>query len=163
MDRVGRERDDRVPLSVEWPTLIVAGCIAAGLGAVVLVHDRLPLPITLVLLALLGAWYGSLQHEVVHGHPTPWPRLNVSLVGAPLGLVYPFWLYRADHIEHHATSELTDPDLDPESAYLHTTDWDTAPQAAPECCCVADAPCSAEWCSVRGLRSPRSPAGSPDT
>ncbi len=122
------QRDDRLPRSVEWPTLIVAGCIAAGLAALLVVHDRLPLPITLVLLAVLGAWYGSLQHEVVHGHPTPWPRLNVSLVGAPLGLVYPFWLYRGDHIEHHATTELTDPDRDPESPYLHRAAWDTAPQ-----------------------------------
>jgi fatty acid desaturase len=127
MDMVG-QRDDRLPRSVEWPTLIVAGCLAAGLVSLLFVHDRLPLPITLVLLAVCGAWYGSLQHEVVHGHPTPWARLNVSLVGAPLGLVYPFWLYRADHIEHHATSELTDPDRDPESAYLRTAEWDSAPE-----------------------------------
>ena len=37
-----------------------------------------------VILGVLAAWYGSLQHEVIHGHPTPWGRVNVALAAAPL-------------------------------------------------------------------------------
>ncbi len=103
---------------------MVVGLFALGLTSVVLFHDRMPVVSTLALLAVLGAWYGSLQHEVVHGHPTPWARLNVALVGTPLGLIFPFWLYRSDHLEHHATEELTDPISDPESAYLLEARWD---------------------------------------
>lgn len=115
---------DRLPKRVEWPTLMVVALFALGLTSVVRFHDRMPVVSTLALLAVLGAWYGSLQHEVVHGHPTPWARLNVALVGTPLGLIFPFWLYRSDHLEHHATRELTDPISDPESAYLLEARWD---------------------------------------
>jgi len=80
-------------------------------------HDRIP-PI---LLAGAGgwliAWHNSLQHEVIHGHPTPWRRLNTALAVAPLSLWLPFEAYRCSHLAHHATEHLTDPRHDPESRY----------------------------------------------
>lgn len=112
--------------SIEWQTVIVAVAIAAGLGATIAAHDRVPTVVTLTALALLGAWYNSLQHEVVHGHPTPWRRFNTLFAIAPLGLVVPFSVYRHTHLAHHRTPNLTDPDADPESFYVDAATWERA-------------------------------------
>ena len=108
---------------IEWPTVGVAAAIVGGFGAVLVWHDRLPIAATLVALAVLGGWYNSLQHEVIHGHPTPWRRVNSALVIVPLGLVVPFAEYRDIHLAHHREPELTDPALDPESFYVSAETW----------------------------------------
>ncbi len=83
-------------------------------------HAYVPTPPLLLALALLGAWYGSLQHEVIHGHMPTW-------VGwAPLGLLVPFCRYRTTHIDHHRNELLTDPVVDPESFYITPEAWNTA-------------------------------------
>jgi fatty acid desaturase len=119
-------RTTPLPNRTEWPTVAVAGCIAAGLVAVVLFHERMPMALTVAVLSVLGAWYGSLQHEVIHGHPTRWHRVNLAFVVAPLGLVVPFWVYRESHLTHHIDENLTDPLLDPESYYVAPALWHEA-------------------------------------
>jgi fatty acid desaturase len=71
----------------------------------------------------LVAWQGSLQHEVVHGHPTPWRWVNEALVFPSLWLWLPFSLYRDSHLVHHQDDNLTDPYNDPESNYLSPETW----------------------------------------
>jgi fatty acid desaturase len=103
-----------------WPTVVVAlaiGLLWLGLAAG---HGYVPTPLLLLALSLLGAWYGSLQHEVIHGHLPTW-------VGwAPLGLLVPFCRYRTTHIDHHRNELLTDPVVDPESFYVTSEAWATA-------------------------------------
>lgn len=108
---------------VEWPTVGVAVAVAGGFAAVLVGHDSLPTAVVLVALAILGGWYNSLQHEVIHDHPTPWRPLNTALAIVPLGLVMRFADYRDTHIAHHRSPALTDPDLDPESFYVSTATW----------------------------------------
>jgi fatty acid desaturase len=108
---------------VEWPTILVAVSIWGGLAATAAAHRSLPWVATIPILGILGAWYSSLQHEVIHGHPTPSTRVNVALAGVPLGLVVPFWLYRDTHLRHHRDETLTDPALDPESFYVSADAW----------------------------------------
>lgn len=120
-----RRHGPRTPRHVEWPTILVAGAIAGGFASLALLHGSLPAPVTIVALGVLSAWYGSLRHEVVHGHPTPSRRLNTALVAAPLSLTEPFWHYRDAHLQHHATDDITDPGDDPESQYLPATRWTT--------------------------------------
>ncbi len=74
------------------------------------------------MLAILGCFYLSLQHEVIHGHPTRFRWLNTALVVVPLTLVEPFSTYRQTHIAHHA-SDLTNPLDDPESHYVSPEMW----------------------------------------
>jgi len=110
---------------VEWLTLgLFAGFYVAWL-AVVLLHGRLPALVSVALLALLGGFYMSLQHEALHGHPTSKRAVNTALAFAPLSLWLPYLRYRRSHIVHHAT-ELTDPQYDPESFYLRPVDWQSA-------------------------------------
>lgn len=61
------------------------------------------------LLILLTAWYLSLQHELIHGHPTRWPRVNQLFGLLPLAVWYPYGLYRDSHLRHHRNDHLTDP------------------------------------------------------
>jgi fatty acid desaturase len=76
-------------------------------------------------MALLGGFYMSLQHEALHGHPTGWRKVNTMLAFAPLSLWLPYLGYRSAHMVHHHT-DLTDPDIDPESFYLRPVDWTSA-------------------------------------
>lgn len=96
----------------------MAVAIYGGWFATTRFHAVLPLPLLAVAGGWLVAWHGSLQHEVIHGHPTPWRRLNLALALPPLSLWLPFELYRETHVRHHDFEHITDPDRDPESNYL---------------------------------------------
>lgn len=109
---------------IEWPTVVVAAAIAGGFVSVLAWHERVPTAVVLVALAVLGGWYNSLQHEVIHGHPTPWRRVNTALAIVPLGLVVRFAHYRDTHVAHHLSPALTDPELDPESFYVSAATWE---------------------------------------
>jgi fatty acid desaturase len=69
------------------------------------------------LCALLVTLHGSLQHEMVHGHPTRWSGVNRMLAILPLSLWLPYVRYRQTHLKHHRDERLTDPLDDPESFY----------------------------------------------
>lgn len=99
-------------------TLLVAVLIHGGWIAVTLCARWLPPPALAVLGGWLIAWHGSLQHETIHGHPTPWRRVNRLLGLAPLNLWLPYGRYERLHLAHHATEHLTVPGFDPESRYL---------------------------------------------
>jgi fatty acid desaturase len=73
--------------------------------------------------AWLVAWHGSLQHEIMHGHPTPHTGFNAALAAVPLSLWIPFAIYRDSHLEHHVTPALTSPFDDPESYYVDAARW----------------------------------------
>lgn len=113
----------------DWPTwLLLLGTYAGWLG---LVHasPHLGQGLTLLVLVPLITLWMSLQHELLHGHPTRWPWLNKGLGYAPIALWYPYTLYRDDHLRHHRDSELTRPARDPESRYLDDHAWDRSSPA----------------------------------
>jgi fatty acid desaturase len=112
-------------MEIEWPTVAVASAFVVAFTAVLVWHEHLPGVLVVASFAYLGGWYMSLQHEVIHGHPTPWRRLNHAVVGMPLALWLPFELYRESHLAHHR-SDLTDPDDDPETFYISPERWAAA-------------------------------------
>ncbi|MCP4881856.1 MAG: fatty acid desaturase [Gammaproteobacteria bacterium] len=67
--------------------------------------------------------HGSLQHEILHGHPTPWPWFNDLLGWAPLSLWIPYSRYRDSHRLHHQVDTLAEPGIDPESYYHLPQQW----------------------------------------
>jgi fatty acid desaturase len=103
---------------LEWPTLALAAVIYGLWAVATFFHDRLPWPLLTLLGGWTVAWHGSLQHEIIHGHPTRSRRLNTLLGFTPLSLWAPFEAYRQSHLAHHATEHLTDPAHDPEARYL---------------------------------------------
>ncbi|MEM8536627.1 MAG: fatty acid desaturase [Pseudomonadota bacterium] len=74
------------------------------------------------------ALHASLQHEVIHGHPTPFPWLNDALIWPPLTLVVPYLRFKTTHLAHHNDAVITDPYDDPESNYLCPETWDRLPR-----------------------------------
>ncbi|KSB91839.1 hypothetical protein AS593_07385 [Caulobacter vibrioides] len=118
MSSAPRPDSASLPSRLEIPTLILWAVIHGGWIMLTLASAKIPTPLLAALGGWLLAWHGSFQHEAIHGHPTPWRRVNDALAFAPLSLWLPYPLYRRSHLAHHATHDLTDPEHDPESRYL---------------------------------------------
>ncbi|MCU0830503.1 MAG: fatty acid desaturase [Rhizobiaceae bacterium] len=109
---------------MEWPTVaMIALCYGVFAFAGLVVWPEFPLP-ALLMMALSAALHSSLQHEVLHGHPTNKGWLNEILVAAmPLAPAYPYRRFKTLHLRHHHDERLTDPYDDPESYYLDGRTW----------------------------------------
>ncbi len=106
----------------EWPTwLALIGAHALWI-ACLLMWDSLGLLIVAPA-AIATAMHSSLQHEILHGHPTRNAVINEILVSLPVGLFVPFRRFRDLHLKHHHDERLTDPYDDPESFYLLPETW----------------------------------------
>jgi len=109
--------------TVEWPTIGLAVLIYGAWLAITYWHATLPLWLLAPLGAWLVCWQSSLQHEMLHGHPTRHGALNRALGFPPLALWLPYDRYRALHLTHHDDERLTDPLDDPESRYVTPEAW----------------------------------------
>ena len=109
--------------AVEWPTVTLAVVIYSAWFALTYWHERVPLWLLVPLGAWLVCWHSSLQHEILHGHPTRNARLNRMIGYPPLTLWLPFDRYRAEHLQHHTDEQLTDPLDDPETRYVTLQSW----------------------------------------
>lgn len=119
--------------SAEWPTWALLVAIYGGWGLVVSQWSRLGTGLGSALLVVWVCWYLSLQHELVHGHPTRSAHFNRLLGLAPLAVWYPFDLYRDSHLAHHRDEHLTSPGVDPESNYLTQASFARLPRALQMC------------------------------
>jgi len=111
----------------EWPTLALIAFCSFGWLSVMAWAEPLGPWIAFPIAALLITLHSSLQHEVLHGHPTRYAGLNEALIYFPLGLFIPFRRFKALHLRHHNNDLLTDPYDDPESFYLAWADWHRLP------------------------------------
>src|SRR5579862_455245 len=85
----------RARRAIEMPTiLLLAGTYAGWLGTTS-EYGHWSLWIVAPLTALCITLHSSLQHEIVHGHPTRWFALNRWLGIVPLSLWLPYDRYRA--------------------------------------------------------------------
>jgi fatty acid desaturase len=115
--RVGRRG------AVEWPTVALIAAVYGMWLALTWFHAALPWWVLLVGGAWVTAWHNSMQHELLHGHPTRLAAVNRALAMPPLSLWLPFDRYRALHLAHHRDQFLTDPIEDPETQYLTVAGW----------------------------------------
>lgn len=107
----------------EGPTWLVVLAVYGGWAMLTWNFNALPWWVALPLGGWLVAWHGSLQHEILHGHPTRSRFFNQALALPPLGLWMPYPIYRDSHLRHHRTGRLTCPFDDPESYYLTAGRW----------------------------------------
>jgi fatty acid desaturase len=109
--------------AVEWPTMaLTLGTYGAWM--LVTYHAMAwPAWIAFPVGAVLVTLQSSLQHEILHGHPTRSRRVNRILGILPLSLWMPYERYRQTHLLHHVDERLTDPLDDPESYYWTAEDW----------------------------------------
>ena len=124
-DKGGRAptRRPALPKVVEVPTLALIGLAYGMWLAALFVVPGWGVVWAVLLLALAVTLHSSLQHEVIHGHPTPWRAVNGALVAPALALVIPYMRFRDTHLAHHMDANLTDPYDDPESNYLDPVVW----------------------------------------
>lgn len=110
----------------EWPTwLLIVFVYGAWLGLLAGYH-MLGGALAGAGLVFVLALHGSVQHELIHRHPTRYIWLNTLLAIPPLSLLYPYPVYRDSHIAHHNNENLTLPGIDPESFYVTRAEWERA-------------------------------------
>jgi fatty acid desaturase len=109
---------------IDGPTWIVAAVLYSAWFLLIWYHARLPWWVILPVGAYLVAWHFSLQHEAIHSFRGVPRWLRFAVVFAPLGLWFPFPLYRKSHSTHHRDSDLTVPGIDTESYYVRRADWE---------------------------------------
>lgn len=108
---------------LEWPSVALCIAVYGAFAALTWFHDALTWVGMVLLGAPLLALQSSMQHEFIHGHPTPWRKVNRALGFVPLSLWLPFESYRRSHLVHHCDERLTDPFDDPETQYWAEEDW----------------------------------------
>jgi fatty acid desaturase len=112
---------------IEWPTIAVMALIYLVLGSIVWFHASLPWWVILPIGAYFACVHSSLQHEVLHGHPTRSSLVNEALVFLTPTFWLPYQRYKDTHLQHHNNENLTDPEKDPESFYLLPDGWALLP------------------------------------
>jgi fatty acid desaturase len=108
----------------DGPTLLVAVVIYASWLSLLALHDYLPWWITAPIAGYVVQWHFSLQHEAIHSMRGLPKWLRRALVWPPIGIWFPFELYRRSHSRHHRNSYLTYPAEDTESYYHEEEDWE---------------------------------------
>jgi fatty acid desaturase len=109
--------------AVEVPTLLLIVATYAAWLAATFAYGRWPLWVVAPVTAVIVTLHSSLQHEIVHGHPTRWSGINRLFAIVPLSLWLPYERYRRSHLAHHLDERLTDPLDDPESYYWTAAAW----------------------------------------
>ena len=107
--------------------MAIAILVYVVLAVVIWFHASLPWWIILPLGAYFAALHTSLQHEILHGHPTRSRVLNEALIFLTPTMWLPFQRYKDTHLAHHNNQHLTDPEVDPESYYLLSEHWALMP------------------------------------
>lgn len=109
---------------LELPTWLLMVAVYGGWFAGVFFWNDLGPWLGTPVLIWFTAWYMSLQHELIHGHPTRKPWLNQLFGTLPLAVWYPYGVYRDTHLQHHRNEHLTLPGEDPEAYYFSRTRWE---------------------------------------
>lgn len=108
----------------DGPTWVVALVLYSSWTALVWYNAVLPWWVIMPVGAYLLAWHFSLQHEAIHAFRGVPAWLRFAVVFPPLGLWFPFPMYRKSHTTHHRDIHLTVPGVDTESYYVLRADWE---------------------------------------
>jgi fatty acid desaturase len=108
---------------IDWPTIALALGIYGAFALLTWFARDLAWWAILPLGAVIICLQSSLQHEAIHGYPTPWRRVNTAIAAPSLWLWLPYGVNRIVHLQHHIDENLTDPRRDPESNYLTAEAW----------------------------------------
>jgi fatty acid desaturase len=110
-------------LQFDGPTWLVALVLYGAWVLLMAYNAVLPWWVIMPAGAYLLAWHFSLQHEAIHSFRGVPAWLRFAVVYPPLGLWFPYPLYRKSHTTHHRDVQLTIPGVDTESYYVLQSDW----------------------------------------
>jgi fatty acid desaturase len=108
----------------DGPTWVVALLLYGAWVLLMIFNASLPWWVIMPVGAYLLAWHFSLQHEAIHSFRGVPAWLRFALVYPPVGLWFPYPLYRKSHTSHHRDIHLTIPGVDTESYYVLREDWE---------------------------------------
>ncbi|WP_419904342.1 fatty acid desaturase [Kiloniella sp.] len=111
----------------EWRTLALIIVCYLSLGLLLVAPLELPILLQILLVIPLITLHSSLQHECIHGHPFTSQKLNDAIVFMPIGVLLPYFRFKASHIKHHQNASISDPYEDPESGYQDMKIWEKRP------------------------------------
>lgn len=111
---------------IDGPTLLVASAIYGAWLALIYFHALVPWWVMIPAGGYVVAWHFSLQHEAIHAFRGVPAWLRLAIVYPPLGLWFPYPLYRKSHSIHHRDNHLTYPNEDTESYYVSAAEWEAA-------------------------------------
>lgn len=121
---VARPRDEVTAIpAIEWPTLALIVVAYGGWVTLTRAYGEWPTWVVAPCIAVLLTFHSSLQHEILHGHPTRSAAVNRLFGIVPLSLWIPYDRFRVLHTIHHVNDRLTDPIDDPESNYVTPEAW----------------------------------------
>ena len=109
--------------AIEWPTVALIILAYGGWLTLTRAYGEWPTWIVAPCVAVLLTFHSSLQHEILHGHPTRSAAVNRLFGILPLSLWIPYDRYRRSHLVHHVNDRLTDPIDDPETNYVTPDAW----------------------------------------
>lgn len=112
-----------IPARSEIPTWVLLAFVYSAWAGMILYWHSLPSLFLIPAGSLLLCLYGSVQHELTHGHPTRNALINNALGSIPLNLWLPFKIYKDSHMAHHNNEIITCPLEDPESFYVSPETW----------------------------------------
>jgi fatty acid desaturase len=107
----------------DGPTWLVAVAVYGAWFLLIWYHRAIPWWLQMPIGAYLIAWQFSLQHEAIHSFRGVPGWLRFAVVFPPLGLWFPFPLYRKSHSIHHRNTYLTVPGADTEGYYVRQAEW----------------------------------------
>jgi fatty acid desaturase len=110
-------------VQVDGPTWLVALALYGVWALLIWSNAFLPWWVIMPVGAYLVAWHFSLQHEAIHSFRGAPAWVRFAVVFPPLGLWFPYPLYRKSHTMHHRDVNLTIPGVDTESYYVSQADW----------------------------------------
>ena len=110
--------------AVEGPTWLLAVVIYGLWMLLIAYHRVIPWWAELLAGSYLIAWHFSLQHETIHGFRGVPGWFRFAIAFPPLGLWFPYALYRKSHSIHHRNTYLTVPGEDTETYYVSRAEWD---------------------------------------
>ena len=108
---------------IEWPTIALIVLAYGGWFTLTRAYGEWPTWLVVPTVAVLLTFHSSLQHEILHGHPTRSAAVNRLFGILPLSLWIPYDRFRALHLVHHINDRLTDPIDDPETNYVTPDAW----------------------------------------
>lgn len=109
--------------AIEWPTVALIALAYGGWFTLTQAYGEWPTWLVAPAVAVLLTFHSSLQHEILHGHPTRSAAVNRLFGILPLSLWIPYDRFRVLHTIHHNNDRLTDPLDDPETNYVTPEAW----------------------------------------
>ena len=107
----------------ELPSLALLILCYLGYAIITIRAGDLGVWISIAFLVPILVLHSSLQHEFIHGHPSPNRIVNDLLVSPAIGIFVPYLRFKDLHLVHHYDPNLTDPYVDPESNYMDPEKW----------------------------------------